>query len=403
MNDSPQQGALEARLHLEKLESIGRLAGGIAHDFNNLLTAILGFTELLLSDRPAEDPDRPALEEIQKAGQRAATLTHQLLAFSRKQVLLPQDVDLNQTVLGLQSMLRRLIREDITLHCEVADEPALVKVDPAQIEQAIVNLVLNARDALPGGGWIRLDVTRLSASEVQLPPNAEPAPAYVRLRVADNGSGIADSARPHLFEPFFTTKEQGKGTGLGLASVHGIVHQSRGWIDVASEPGRGAAFAMHFPAIAFRTAVEPARAVPVESARGDETILLVEDEEAVRTIVAAVLRRQGYTVVETASPVAACELFDRHGDGIDLLVTDVVMPLMGGPALAQRLVAIRPALRVLFISGYAGMPSPELHNRGVGFLNKPFQSAALAAKVREMLGPTRPSYASRGEDPSASL
>jgi nitrogen-specific signal transduction histidine kinase len=387
VNDPSDRRALEARLtHLEKMESIGRLAGGIAHDFNNLLTAILGFTELLLSDRPAGDPDRPALEEIQKAGQRAASLTHQLLAFSRKQVLLPQDVDLNQTVLGLQSMLRRLIREDITLHCEVADEPALVKIDPTQIEQAILNLVLNARDALPAGGWIRLDVARLPAAAVERPADAEPAATYVRLRVADNGAGIPDSARAHLFEPFFTTKDQGKGTGLGLASVHGIVHQSRGWIDVASEPGHGAAFAMHFPAIALRAALEPKPAPPVEPARGHETILLVEDEEAVRTIVAAVLRRQGYTVIETASPLAACELFDRQGDDIDLLVTDVVMPVMNGPALAQRLVAIRPALRVLFISGYAGMPPPEIQNPNVGFLSKPFQSAVLAAKVREMLG-----------------
>ena len=384
--DTTERRELEARLtHLEKMESVGRLAGGIAHDFNNLLTAILGYTELLLGNRPLDDPDRSALEEIQKAGQRAASLTQQLLAFSRKQVLQPQEVDLNQTVLGLQSMLTRLIREDIKLTCHVADEPALVRIDPTQIEQAILNLVLNARDALPAGGWIRLDLARLSAPDVALPLDVAVADAYVRLRVSDNGVGIAPGARPHLFEPFFTTKEQGKGTGLGLASVHGIVHQSLGWIDVTSEPGQGATFAMYFPALPLRPRPASEVAARVESAQGHETVLLVEDEESVRRIISAVLRRQGYTVIETSSPVDAVDLFARHAAEIDLLVTDVVMPVMNGPALAQRLVAIRPALRVLFISGYSGLSTPEMQNPNVGFLNKPFQTSVLAARVREML------------------
>jgi two-component system, cell cycle sensor histidine kinase and response regulator CckA len=384
--ETAERRVLETRrTQLEKMESIGRLAGGIAHDFNNLLTAILGYTELLLSNRPAEDPDRSALEEIQKAGQRAASLTRQLLAFSRNQVLVPQEVDLNQTVLGLKSMLTRLIREDIRLTCEVADEPALVTVDRTQIEQAILNLVLNARDALPAGGWIRLDVARLSGPDVVPPPDAAPADAYVRLRVSDNGVGISPGARPHLFEPFFTTKEQGKGTGLGLATVHGIVHQSHGWIDVFSEPGEGASFTMYFPASLLPQNIASEPAATVELARGHETVLLVEDEEAVRLIISAVLRRQGYTVIETSSPVTALGLFERHAEEIDLLVTDVVMPVMNGPALAQRLVAIRPALRVLFISGYTGLASPQIQNPNVGFLNKPFQSSVLAARVREML------------------
>jgi two-component system cell cycle sensor histidine kinase/response regulator CckA len=381
-----ERRVLEERLtHLEKMESIGRLAGGIAHDFNNLLTAILGYTELLLSNRAADDPDRAPLEEIQKAGRRAAALTQQLLAFSRKQVLLPQEVDLNQTVLGLKSMLSRLIREDITLTCEVADAPALVKIDPTQIEQAILNLVLNSRDALPAGGWIRLDVARLSASEVARPEDAAAADAYIRLRVGDNGVGISPGTRRHLFEPFFTTKEQGKGTGLGLASVHGIVHQSHGWIDVSSEPGEGATFAMYFPAILVQpgVATEPEAIVPPP--RGDETILLVEDEEAVRLIISTVLRRQGYRVLEAATPVAAIELFERHREEIDLLLTDVVMPGMSGPALAQRLVAIRPALRVLFVSGYSSLATPHIQSPNVGFLSKPFQTGVLAARVREML------------------
>jgi nitrogen-specific signal transduction histidine kinase/ActR/RegA family two-component response regulator len=384
--DTTARRALEERVtHLEKMESIGRLAGGIAHDFNNLLTAILGYTELLLSNRPDDDPDRSALEEIQKAGQRAASLTHQLLAFSRKQVLLPQVVDLNQTVLGLQTMLTRLIREDIRLMCDVADKPALVRIDPTQIEQAILNLVLNARDALPAGGWIRIDVACLRPADVERPPDMAAADAYVRLRVSDNGVGIAPGARPHVFEPFFTTKDQGKGTGLGLASVHGIVHQSHGWIDVDSVPGEGATFTMHFPAILLEQHVTPELPQSVEPARGHETVLLVEDEEAVRRIVSAVLTRQGYTVIETSSPTDAIELFKRHVEAIDLLVTDVVMPVMSGPALAQRLVAIRPALRVLFISGYTGLNFPEIQNPNVGFLSKPFQTSVLAARVREML------------------
>jgi nitrogen-specific signal transduction histidine kinase/CheY-like chemotaxis protein len=392
-DETAARRVLEERVaHLEKMESIGRLAGGIAHDFNNLLTAILGFTEVLLSNRAADHPDRPPLEEIQKAGLRAASLTQQLLAFSRKQVLLPREVDLNQTVLGLRSILTRLIREDITITCEVAAEPALVTVDPAQVEQAIINLVLNARDALPAGGWIRLDVARLAASDVAPPADAGVADAYVRLRVSDNGVGISPGVRSHLFEPFFTTKELGKGTGLGLASAQGIVHQSHGWIEVGSEPGKGASFAIHFPAAGLRqtTAAEPAE--PAEPAdivplRGNETVLLVEDEEAVRRIMSTVLQRQGYTVLEASTPVVALELFARHAEEIALLLTDVVMPVMGGPALAQRLVAIRPALRVLFVSGYAGLVPPQIQNRNVGFLNKPFQTGVLAARVREMLSP----------------
>jgi two-component system, cell cycle sensor histidine kinase and response regulator CckA len=386
-DEAAARRVLEERVaHLEKMESIGRLAGGIAHDFNNLLTAILGYTEVLLTNRAADDPDRPPLEEIQKAGLRAASLTQQLLAFSRKQVLLPREVDLNQTVLGLRSMLTRLIREDITLTCEVAAEPAIVTVDPAQVEQVILNLVLNARDALPGGGSIRLDVARLSASDLTPPADAGLADAYVRLRVSDNGVGISPAVRSHLFEPFFTTKDLGKGTGLGLASAHGIVHQSHGWIDVSSEPGQGATFAIHFPAVQLPQTMATEPAAIVEPPRGHETVLLVEDEEAVRRIMSTVLKRQGYTVLEASTPLVALELFERHAEQIALLLTDVVMPVMGGPALAQRLVAIRPALRVLFVSGYTGSVPPQIESPNVGFLTKPFQTGVLAARVREMLG-----------------
>ena len=385
--DITDRRLIEARLmQAEKIESIGRLAGGIAHDFNNLLTAILGYTELLLSSHAETDPDRIALEEIQKAGQRAAALTQQLLAFSRKQMLMPKDVDLNQTVAGLQSMLARLIRADITLACSLAPSPAIVRIDPAQIEQAILNLVLNARDALPAGGEIRLEVSLVGRSQLDMPADlAWNAADFVRLRVVDDGVGMSPDARAHLFEPFFTTKEVGKGTGLGLASVYGIVRQSNGFITVESEPGAGTVFTMLFPAAPHRDVIgrPPAGAVPPGRAR--ETVLLVEDEEAVRGIISAVLRREGYHVLEASGARVACEIFAQRSD-IDLLLTDVVMPDMNGPALAQHLIGLRPELRVLFISGYAEMLMPPgSDNPNVGFLRKPFQASVLTARVAQAL------------------
>jgi PAS domain S-box-containing protein len=389
--DITDRRLLEDRLaQAEKVESVGRLAGGIAHDFNNLLTAILGYTELLLSNHGPDDPDRPDLEEIQKAGQRAASLTQQLLAYSRKQMLMPKEVDLNQAVVNLQGMLGRLIREDISLTYALAPVPALVKVDPTQLEQVILNLVLNARDAMPAGGSIRLEVARVKLADVDVPSDQiTRASEYVRLRVIDNGIGIAPDARPHLFEPFFTTKELGKGTGLGLASVYGIVRQSNGFISVDSEPGRGATFTMHFPAVtAVIHAADDAPPPAVTPAGGQETILLVEDEDAVRVIVGAVLRRHGYHVLEAGTTPQAFDLFEQHASEIDLLVTDVVMPGMNGPSLAQRLVARRPELRILFISGYADATF-EGAGPNVSFLSKPFQATTLAAKVRETLSKRR--------------
>jgi two-component system, cell cycle sensor histidine kinase and response regulator CckA len=385
--DITDRRVIEERLmQAEKIESVGRLAGGIAHDFNNLLTAILGYTELLLVGRDDDDPDRTDLEEVQKAGLRAATLTQQLLAFSRKQVLLPKDVDLNATVSGLQSMLVRLIRADITLSCSLAPVPAIVRIDPTQIEQAILNLVLNARDALPAGGEIRLEVSIVPASEIDAPIELGwNGGELVRLRVIDNGIGMAPEARAHLFEPFFTTKDVGKGTGLGLASVYGIVRQSNGMITVTSEPGQGSIFTMHFPAASGAGEItEPAhRTLPLTRAR--ETVLLVEDEESVRVSIGAILRRRGYSVIEAATARAACEVFAQRTD-IDLLLTDIVMPDMNGPALAQRLVGLRPELRVLFISGYAEMLTPPSSgNPNVAFLSKPFPASVLAARVAAMM------------------
>ncbi len=381
---------MEERLtQSEKIESVGRLAGGIAHDFNNLLTAILGYTELLLTDRAEDDPDRSDLLEIQKAGQRAAGLTQQLLAFSRKQVLLPREVDLNQVVAGLKSMLVRLIREDITLTCEMAPVPAIVKIDPTQVEQVILNLVLNARDALPGGGGIRIEVASVPVGDVVLPADHPPAaPHYIRLRVTDNGVGISPEARAHLFEPFFTTKDVGQGTGLGLASVYGIVRQSNGFITAESVLGAGTTFTMHFPATLPGRGQLAAPAAPVVELPlpGQGTVLLVEDEDAVRAIISAVLRRQGYQVLEAATAEGAISIFEERHAEIDLLLTDVIMPGINGPALAQRLVAVRPELRVLFVSGYAGVGLPlDGGSANVSFLGKPFEASVLAAKVRDVL------------------
>jgi two-component system, cell cycle sensor histidine kinase and response regulator CckA len=387
--DITDRRAIEERLvQAEKIDSVGRLAGGIAHDFNNLLTAILGYTELLLAEHPDDDSERRDLEEIQKAGKRAASLTQQLLAFGRKQVLMPKAVDLNQTIAGLRTMLVRLIREDISLACDPAPSPAVVRIDPAQIEQAIMNLVLNARDALPAGGWIRIDVALVGRRDVAPPPDvAITADRYVRLRVADNGVGVSPEARAHLFEPFFTTKALGKGSGLGLASVYGIIRQSNGFITVESQPGAGSVFTMVFPEVPAAAADASAAPAADAAARGLGTILLVEDEDAVRAIVSAILRRQGYRVLETSSPNRACEMFNQRGAEIDLLLTDVVMPEMSGPALAQRLIGVRPELRVLFISGYAGVATqPGIGNPNVSFLSKPFQASALAARVAQMLG-----------------
>ncbi|HZP49320.1 MAG TPA: ATP-binding protein [Vicinamibacterales bacterium] len=379
---------LEERLaQAQKLETIGRLAGGVAHDFNNLLTAILGYAELLAGSPRVGDAERADIEEIRRAGQRAASLTQQLLAFSRRQMLIPKEVDVNGVVMNLRSMLTRLIREDITLTCEAAPEPAIACVDPTQLEQVVMNLVLNARDALPSAGWIRVDVACVSAASVRPPADVGPLDCemLVRLRVSDNGVGIAPEAQRHLFEPFFTTKGVGQGTGLGLASVYGVVRQSNGFVTVDSAPGAGSTFVVYLPLVA--TSSTSAGANPGAGSNGGATtVLLVEDEPAVRTIVAAGLRRHGFRVLEAEGPSAAWPLFDAHRDEIEVLVTDVVMPETSGPALAQRLVGARPDLRVLFISGYADALRPlDIGHPLVSFLGKPFEASALVATVRELL------------------
>ena len=390
--DVSERQRLEDQLRqAQKIEAVGQLAGGIAHNFNNLLTAILGYTELLLARSGTNDADRADLEEIRKAGEKAAALTGQLLAFSRKQAQMPEAIDLNCTVTDLQEMLRRVVREDIRLTFDLAPTPAFISVDPNELEQVILNLALNARDALPAGGHIRLEVAHAHSSEA-LNPNSQVLPPgeYVRFSVSDDGAGIAPSVRPHLFEPFFTTKPVGKGTGLGLASVYGIVQHSNGFISVDSELGRGTTFTLHFPALSRSRSVDvtpadPWPSPPVEHTQEQRTILLVEDEDSVRAVASALLRQQGYHVLEASTPRAALAIFDQHAHEIDLLLTDVVMPEMSGPALAQRFVGMRPELPVLFISGYTTPAlAREMENPKMKFLSKPFQASALVAAVRDI-------------------
>jgi PAS domain S-box-containing protein len=384
--DVTERRRLEDQLRqAQKMDAIGQLAGGIAHNFNNLLMSILGYAELLLVRGGIPEADREDLEEIQKAGERASVLTRQLLAFSRKQQPNPRTVDLNQTVVDLRRMLVRLIREDISITCDVSAEPAVVHIDPHELEQVVLNLVLNARDALPAGGRIHLEVARLVVGEHDDPSLV--AGEYVRLRVIDNGTGMNDEIRAHLFEPFFTTKEPGKGTGLGLASVYGIVRQAGGVISVASQPRQGSTFTIHFPALPASAAAAAPRptAAPAPTARGHETILVVEDEDAVREIISTALEEHGYRVLAASRPSIASRVFDEHAKEIDLLLTDVVMPEMDGPTLASELVARRPDLQTLYISGYAEGTSLDPGDPTISFLSKPVQPSVLASKVREIL------------------
>jgi len=392
MRDVSERHRLEEQLRqAQKMEAVGQLSGGVAHDFNNLLNVILGFGEMLLKKLPADDARRRYGHEILKAANRGASLTRQLLAFSRQQVLQPKVIDLNAAVSDMQVMLGRLIGEDIDLVTALEPQLGRVEVDPGQIEQVIMNLAVNARDAMPQGGTLAIETTNVDLDESdvrQYDYPVSPGP-YVRIMVCDTGTGMDAATLQHLFEPFFTTKALGKGTGLGLASVYGIVRQSNGFIAVESEPGRGTTFTMHFPAVPIGSETTESSLDAAGPAGGHETILLVEDEEGVRAVTSTILRRQGYRVLEAATPLAASSLFEEHGDEIDLLLTDVVMPEMSGPALAQRFIGRRPDLRVLLISGYANLATPLITSPHVGFLGKPFQASALTEKVRQMLSGAR--------------
>ncbi len=380
---------LETKLRQsQKMEAIGRLAGGIAHDFNNLMQAIIGYTNLLLKRLPPNDPNRDTIEQIEKSADRSAALTAQLLAFSRKQVLKPKVVSLDSIVGDVGKLLRRLIGENIKFVSCSDKEPGFVSADPGQIEQVILNLSLNARDAMPEGGTLRTETQNIVLSEKLDGFSEEFIPGqYVRLSITDSGTGMTDDVKSHLFEPFFTTKNLGKGTGLGLSIVYGIVRQSGGEIIVSSALGKGTTFEVYLPRVAAPSAQVVAAPVVSTNTVGTETIFLVEDEEIVRTMLAEVLRGQGYTVVEARHGPEAIELACRHTNPIHLLISDMLMPEMNGWELATRLLLTRPNLPVLYISGYSDDEARRFgkFETAAAFLQKPFRPDALLIRVREIL------------------
>jgi PAS domain S-box-containing protein len=371
----------------QKMEAIGRLAGGVAHDFNNLLTAIGGYSTLGLLELAPDDPRREFFEEIQRAGERGAALTKQLLAAGRKQVQRPRLLDLNAVVDDLTSLLRRVIGEDIELEWARDSTPAVVLADPGQIEQVIMNLAVNARDAMPRGGLLSITSTSAHIAAEDPRNRSGVGGQYVQLRVTDSGHGMDAATLPHIFEPFFTTKDPGKGTGLGLSTVYGIVEQLSGFIDVRSEPGQGSVFEVYLPQQQQRTVSAQPESVAPAVRGGSETVLLVEDEPQVRDLVLAVLKTRGYRVLCADSGAEALRLEQDHPGRIHLLITDVVMPGMSGRELAEHLLPLRPELKVLFMSGYTddavlrhGVTAP-----GSAFLQKPFALEDLLQRARALL------------------
>jgi len=387
--DVTERRTLEAQLrHAQRMEAIGRLAGGVAHDFNNLLAAILGHGELMMNELPEAHPLRRNAEEIQKAGVRGALLTRQLLAFSRKEVLSPSVVDINAIMLALEELLHRLIGEDIDLIMIPAMVPVRSRGDRSQFEQIIMNLALNARDAMPQGGRLSIEIGLVDLDESYARQHARVRPGrYAVIAVSDSGVGMDSETLAHAFEPFYTTKEQGKGTGLGLSTVYGIAEQSGGHVWVYSEPGIGTTFKVYLPETSaeIEESQEPV-GVP-QPARGVETILLVEDEDTVRSLGREVLAGRGYRVLEGSDGVDAMRVAAAFQGPIDLLVTDVVMPRMGGGELAEKLTALRPSMRVLYVSGYTddSVIRHGVRERGAAFLQKPFSLDAFSRKVREVL------------------
>ncbi len=382
--DITDRKRLEEQLHhSQRLEAVGRLAGGVAHDFNNLLMVITGYSEMLLDSMHAGDPARDDLEQVAKAARRATDLTHQLLAFSRRQVARPMLINLNVLVQDMDRMLRRVLGENVELTADLAPGLKTVRADPGQIEQVVLNIAVNARDAMPNGGKLTIETANLVVTEEFERDHAAPKTGgYVMLSLADTGIGMDAPVLARVFEPFFTTKESG--TGLGLSTSYGIIKQSGGDIWVDSKPGCGATFRIHLPVVE-----QPADHLdaPQESPvlRGTETILLVEDEDGVRHVVETMLKRHGYQVLSSASSADALELAERHGATIDLLITDVVMPGMSGRKMAESMLLARPSMKVLYVSGYG--ESIESH---AAFLQKPFTTDELALKIREVLQETEP-------------
>jgi len=372
---------------VQKMEAIGQLAGGIAHDFNNLLTIINGYSTLLIRGLEVGSPMRKEAEQILKAGERAADLTRQLLSFSRRQILEPKVLNINVQVRSVEKMLRRLIGEHIVLVTALSDDVGFIKIDPGQVEQIIMNLVVNARDASETGGEITIETGNCELDELfSLQHPGSVAGSYVRVSVRDRGFGMDEEVKRRLFEPFFTTKEMGRGTGLGLATVYGLVKQSGGYIDVISAPGEGASFNIYLPRV-FQPADARKRQAAEETLQGSQTILVVEDEPGVLNLVVHTLRKRGFSVFETTDPEHGVTLFEEHADEIDMLLTDVVMPFMSGPTLAELLTRKKPQLKVLFMSGHTDnkVSFEKILERGVPFLPKPFASDTLLKKVRETL------------------
>jgi PAS domain S-box-containing protein len=387
VRDVTERRRLEEQLRqAQKMEAVGQLAGGVAHDFNNLLTVISGYCELLLASLPPSDPWREQLAAIRDAGERAAGLTGQLLAFSRKAIVAPKILDLNDVVDSVGKMLRRLIGEDVVLVTALAPSLDRVKADPGQVEQVIINLAVNARDAMPRGGRLTIETANRKVPEEDGRDSVLPPGRYVRLAVSDTGHGMTDELKAKIFEPFFTTKEPGKGTGLGLATVYGIVKTYGGHIAVDSQVGAGTTFTVLLPAeeaAANRSFDEVLRVAP----RGTETVLLVEDDNVVRRLAQIALEAQGYTVLEAADSTAAVQVAEGHAGPVHLLLTDVVMPGLGGRDLADEVRARWPGVKVLYVSGYT---DDAVVRHGVreatdAFLQKPFTPLVLARKVRAVL------------------
>jgi PAS domain S-box-containing protein len=387
--DITERRRLEDQLRqAQKMEAVGQLAGGVAHDFNNLLTVILGYCRLMLDDVSAESPLRRDLEEIRSAGDRAAAITRQLLAFGRRQILQPQVADINALIRQLEKLLRGLLGAPIELVSTLAADLAPVKVDPGSIEQILVNLAVNAKEAMPRGGRVTILTSNVNLDPAHVEALGPMPPGrYVMLSIGDTGEGMDDATRVRIFEPFFTTREQGKGSGLGLATVYGLVKQSGGYIWVESELNRGTLFTIYLPpAESVMLPRSPHRRADLEKKQGWETVLLVEDEDAVRSLARAVLRRHGYTVLEARHGVDALRLAERHRDDIHLLIADMDMPHMNGRDLAERLSSVRPKMKVLFMSGHTDRAAmPDVAG---GSLQKPFTPETLARRVRLILDQT---------------
>lgn len=386
------------RLHSQlqqamKMEAVGRLAGGVAHDFNNLLTAISGNVQLALLDLPPGHPIEESLKDIAKAAQSAASLTGQLLAFSRKQLIEPKVLNLNNLIISLEKMLRRVIGEDIELETITGQCLNTVRIDPGQFEQILVNLAINARDAMPQGGRLIIETTNkdIDKEYCSIHPDAQPG-EYVMLAVSDNGSGMDEKTKSHLFEPFFTTKPKGQGTGLGLATSYGAIKQAGGFVEVYSEEGKGTSFKIYFPAVIDEPEYSITNTPPMEMICGTETIFIVEDEKNVREMAIRILSRLGYKILQAPNGREALNLAESYKDNIDLLLTDVIMPGMNGRELAQRMLPVHPEMKVLYTSGYTenAIAHHGIIDAGLNFIGKPYTPQSLSIKLRQVLSSDAP-------------